>query len=547
MTKYIFVTGGVMSAIGKGVTSASIGKLFQFRNYDVSIVKIDPYLNVDPGTLNPVEHGEVFVTEDVWEFQPVEGGPIYKISEIDQDFGTYERFLGKNLHPSANITSGQIYLSVILQERFGAFLGKTIQIIPHITQEIKKRIHAVAQKENCDILITEVGGTVGDIEAMPFLEAIRQFRIEEQKNDTALVHVTLIPYALGVGELKTKPTQHSVRVLQGLGLQPDIIIGRAEVSLTDSVKKKIALYCNVPENAVISNPQIENIYELPLIFEKQGLGNYLSEKLLTMVTPKPEFNKWEEMVDNFKKPEKIVKIAMPGKYTDISDSYISINEALKHAAGNLGSKVQISWIDTEQFEKNPNAVKILKKYNGMLLTPGFGKRGVEGMILAASYALKEDIPYLGICFGAQILFCAFCRNYMGLEDANSTEIQPETCNPVVDLLPEQRSIIEKGGTMKLGAHEIMIKEGTLLFDAYNGQSMILERFRHRFHIMTDYAREAEKEGLVVSAYDETGKIINGIEIRNKKWIVGVQFHPEYKSRPNDPSPLYTAFVKNCLA
>ena len=546
MTKYIFVTGGVMSGIGKGVTSASIGKLFQFRNYDVSIIKIDPYLNVDPGTLNPVEHGEVFVTEEVWDFQPVEGGPLYRISEIDQDFGTYERFLGKDLHPSANITSGQIYLSVILKERFGTFLGKTIQIIPHITEEIKARIREIAQN-GCDILITEIGGTVGDIEAMPFLEAIRQFRIEEPENDTALVHVTLIPYSESVGELKTKPTQHSVRVLQGLGLQPDIIVGRAKMFLPDSVKKKISLYCNVPESAVISNPELETIYELPLIFETQGLGNYLSNNLLSMVAPKPELSKWEEIVDFYKKPKQVINIAMPGKYIDISDSYVSINEALKHAAAKLGKKIQITWLDTEEFEENPESINKLKNYDGILMTPGFGRRGVEGMILSASYAIKENIPYLGICFGAQILFCAFCRDYLGLEDASTTEIMPETCNPVVDLLPEQRSIKEKGGTMRLGAHKIVLKENTLLSEAYNGQNIIKERFRHRFHIMPDYTKKADKKGLKVSAHDETGKIINAIEIENKKWIVGVQFHPEYKSRPDEPSPLYVSFIKNCIS
>ncbi|MFX1452258.1 MAG: CTP synthase [Promethearchaeota archaeon] len=545
MTKYIFVTGGVMSGIGKGVTSASIGKLFQFRNYDVSIIKIDPYLNVDPGTLNPVEHGEVFVTEEVWDFQPVKGGPLYRISEIDQDFGTYERFLRKNLHPSANITSGQIYLSVILKERFGTFLGKTIQIIPHITEEIKERIRSIAQ-EGCDILITEIGGTVGDIEAMPFLEAIRQFRIEEPEDDTALVHVTLIPYSESVGELKTKPTQHSVRVLQGLGLQPDIVVGRAKMFLPDSVKKKISLYCNVSEKAVISNPELDSIYELPLIFESQGLGDYLSNNLLSMVAPKPELSKWEEMVNNYKKPTDVIKIAMPGKYVDISDSYVSINEALKHAAASLGKKIEIVWLDTEEFEKNPESIHKLKNFDGILMTPGFGKRGVEGMILSASYAIKENMPYLGICFGAQILFCAFCRDYLGLDDANSTEIMPETCNPVVDLLPEQHNIVEKGGTMRLGAHKIIIEQYTHLSEAYNGQGTIKERFRHRFHIMPEYTKKADKKGLKISAYDETGKIINAIEIENKKWIVGVQFHPEYKSRPDLPSPLYVAFIKNCI-
>jgi len=534
-----------MSAIGKGVTSSSIGKLFQFRNYDVSIIKIDPYLNVDPGTLNPIEHGEVFVTEEVWDFQPVEGGPTYRISEIDQDFGTYERFLGKNLHPSANITSGQVYLSVILKERYGTFLGKTIQIIPHITQEIKDRIRNIAN-QGCDILITEVGGTVGDIEAMPFLEAIRQFRLEEPKNDTALVHVTLIPYSESVGELKTKPTQHSVRVLQGLGLQPDVIVGRAKMFLPDSVRKKISLYCNVSENAVISNPQLESIYELPLIFEKQGLGNYLSNNLLSMVAPKPELSKWEKMVISYKEPTEFVEIAMPGKYINIQDSYVSINEALRHAAASLGRKVKITWIDTEKFEDNPEKVQTLMGYDGILMTPGFGKRGVEGMIMSANFAIEKDIPYFGICFGAQILFSAFCRAFLGLDDANSTEIHPETCNPVIDLLPEQKSIVEKGGTMRLGGHKVVIKEGTLLAKAY-GQKSIKERFRHRFHIMPEYTKKANEKGLVVSAYDETGRIVNAIEIKNKKWIVGVQFHPEYKSRPDQPSPLYVDFIKSCIS
>jgi len=546
MTKYIFVTGGVMSAIGKGVTAASIGKLFQFRNYDVSIIKIDPYLNVDPGTLNPVEHGEVFVTEDIWEFAPVEG-QTYKICEIDQDFGTYERFLGKNLNPSSNMTSGQVYLSVILQERYGGFLGKTVQIIPHISDEIKRRIREVAKNDNPDILIVEVGGTVGDIEGSPFLESIRQFRLEEEHGDVALVHVTLLPYSDTVGELKTKPTQHSVKALLSLGLQPDVIICRAKIPLNESVQKKISMFCNVPNAAVISNPNIDNIYELPLVFEEQGLGKYLSNEILKMVAPKPEVKNWKEMVDLFKNAENVIKIAMPGKYTAIMDSYVSINEALKHAGAHNNAKIEISWIDTEPYETNPRAVQELKGFDGVLLTPGFGERGVEGMIRAVSYTISEKIPFLGICYGAQLLFCAFCRDNLGMEDASSTEFTPNTCNPAVDLLPEQKEIEEKGGTMRLGAHDIYLEKDSKLFKAYNNQDVIKERFRHRFHIMNDYVTQAKDKGLIASAYDKDKKIVNAIELTDPDiWAVGVQFHPEYKSRPNKPSPIYFEFIKTCL-
>ena len=492
-----------------------------------------------------MEHGEVFVTEDIWEFAPVEG-QTYKICEIDQDFGTYERFLGKNLNPSSNMTSGQIYLSVILQERYGGFLGKTVQIIPHISDEIKRRIREVAKTDNPDILIVEVGGTVGDIEGSPFLESIRQFRLEEERGDVALVHVTLLPYSETVGELKTKPTQHSVKALLSLGLQPDVIICRAKIPLNDSVQKKISMFCNVPNTAVISNPDINNIYELPLIFEKQGLGTYLSNDILKMVAPKPEVKSWEEMVNLYLNAENVIKIAMPGKYTAIMDSYVSINEALKHAGAHNNAKIEISWIDTEPFETNPRSVKQLEGFDGVLLTPGFGERGVEGMIRAVSYTISQKIPFLGICYGAQLLFCAFCRDYLGLEDASSTEFTPNTCNPAVDLLPEQKSVKEKGGTMRLGAHDIYLEKDSKLFKAYN-QDMIKERFRHRFHIMNDYVNQAKDKGLIASAFDKDKKIVNAIELTDPDtWAVGVQFHPEYKSRPNKPSPIYFEFIKTCL-
>jgi CTP synthase len=543
MTKYIFVTGGVMSGIGKGVTAASIGKLMQFRGYSADIIKIDPYLNVDPGVLNPVEHGEVFVTEEVWEFKPAIGSS-FKISEIDQDFGAYERFLNKNIHPRNNITSGQIYLTVLLKERQGDFLGRTVQIVPHITDEIKSRIRRVSETSKADIIITEIGGTIGDIEGMPFIEAIRQLSLEEGRENSAIVHVTYAPFLGKVGQLKTKPTQHSVKTLQGLGLQPNIIVGRASIPLTSEVKSKIALFCNVPEEAIISSSYIDIVYEMPLSFEEQGLGDYLC-KILNLKDCKPDLNDWRNMIKLYREPDKEVKIAMPGKYCSIMDSYVSINEALTHAGAHLGTKVKIDWIDTAQFEEEEETIKILDGFDGILLTPGFGFRGVEGMILSAQYAYQKKIPFLGICFGAQLLFVSFCRLALKLKDANSTEVDPKTPYPVVDLLPEQKAIKDKGGTMRLGGQKILAKKGTKLFEAY-GKEEFIERFRHRYHIMNDYAKMAEREGLIVSSFDENGKIINSIEVKGDNWMVGVQFHPEFKSRPNSPSPIYYNFIKAAL-
>lgn len=543
MVKYIFVTGGVMSGVGKGVTTAAIGKLFQFRGYKVDAIKIDPYLNVDPGTLNPIEHGEVYITEEVWEFKPVEGFSL-KISEIDQDFGTYERFLGKNMSPEQNITSGQVYLSVILKEREGKFLGRTTQIIPHITDEIKRRIRQVAKRKSPDILITEVGGTVGDIEAMPFLEAIRQFRLEEKKEDTILIHVTYVPFLDTLQQQKSKPSQHSVRTLQGMGLQPDVVVGRGEKPLTKDVLQKLGLFSSLTLEAVISNPDIEVVYELPLFFEKQNLGDYLC-RISNLPIKKPELDEWRSIVNLYKDTKEVVHIAVPGKYTQIVDSYISIQEALRHASACCGAKLELQWIDTEPLEGDPAAIEILKKFDGILLTPGFGSRGTEGMIQTAEYSIREGVPYLGICFGCQLLFVAFCRSVLGLTGANSTEIDPNTPHPVIDLLPEQRAIKAKGGTMRLGGHKILLTENSGLREAY-GKSEIVERFRHRYHIIPKYAEMAEDAGLVISARDETGKIINAIELNNNFLITGVQFHPEFKSRPNRPSPVYLAFIKEAL-
>jgi len=549
-SKFVFVTGGVMSGIGKGVVTASIGKVLQFRGFKVSVVKIDPYLNIDPGTLNPIEHGECFITEDVWDFRPVAESDerSYRISEIDQDFGTYSRILGIEMHPSHNITSGQIYLSTILSERKGKFLGKTVQIIPHVTDIIKERLMKIAEKEDLDVLLIECGGTVGDLESSIFLEAFRQLKLEYPQR-TAFVHVTLIPYSRAVGQQKSKPTQHSVRMLQSLGLQPDIIIGRSEKPLDDDIKRKISLYSNIPENAVISNPDLEIVYELPLLFEEQGLGDLICELIdlkakLVAYSEVTNYSEWVKMVEMFKNTKDTVKIAMPGKYFNISDSYISINVALEDAAAHLGYKTELKMINIEE---NTDISDQLKDCDGILLTPGFGERAVEGMIKSAEFAMENEIPFLGICFGAQLFFVAFCRKYLGLKNANSTELDSNTPYPVVDILENQKEVTEKGGTMRLGAQKIVVEKDTRLYDAYK-QEEIFERYRHRFHIQEKFiTSEAKEKGLRVSSRDETGTIINSIELdRKDHWMVGVQFHPEFKSRPYSASPCYAAFIKECI-
>jgi CTP synthase len=543
-TRFVFVTGGVVSGIGKGVTTASIAKILQFRGYRIQIIKIDPYLNVDPGTLNPVEHGEVFVTDKTWVFRPVEGFE-FKITEIDQDFGTYERFTDMDIHPSHNITSGQIYVSVILGERKGSFLGHTVQIIPHVTDCIKNRIWDVANEEpEPDVLLVEVGGTVGDIEAMPFLEAVRQLIREVGPERAILVHVTLVPYIAAVGEFKTKPTQHSVRTLQGSGLQPDIIVCRAEQKLQDSARKKIALFCNVPEERVISNPDIPVVYQLPLSFEEQGLGDILV-KLLGLEPRAPETSSWQQIVTSFESYTDDIVVAMPGKYTALSDSYKSISEALFHAGAQCGTKANIRWIETDVRCSEDCLREDLSQVDGILLTPGFGSRGVEGMIGAATVAFEDGIPFLGICYGAQLGTVAFARKRMGWQGAHTTEVDPDSLYPVVDLLDDQKTTDEKGGTMRLGGQEIRIVEGTRLHSIY-GVTETRERFRHRFHLIERYVHKMKDAGMVISAYDGTGKIINAVELKRHPFWIGVQYHPEFKSRPGNPHPLYVAFLKAAL-
>lgn len=554
--KFVFVTGGVMSGIGKGVVTASLGKLFQFRGFNISVVKIDPYLNVDPGTLNPIEHGECFITEEVWDFQPVpdlnptfeSDEKSYRISEIDQDFGTYSRFLGIEMHPSHNITSGQIYLSTILRERKGKFLGRTVQIIPHCTNMIKDRLFDIAKDEELDVLLIECGGTVGDLESSIFLEAFRQLKLELPKKHVAFVHVTLVPYSEAVGQQKSKPTQHSVKLLQSVGLQPDVLICRSKKYLDPDIKDKLSLFSNISKEAVISNPDLDFVYELPVLFEEQNLGDLMCELLdlkakLVSYSEVNNYSEWVKMISLFKEEKPVLKIGMPGKYFNISDSYISINDALEHAAAHLGFKTELVMLNVTE---NTNVEQELKECDGILLTPGFGERAVEGMIKSVEYAMEKKMPFLGICFGAQLFFVAFCRKYLGLKGANSTEIDPKTPYPVVDILEEQKQITDKGGTMRLGGHKIKIKEGTKLYDAY-GEPMIVERFRHRFHINSKYMEDASKFGLIVSSTDETGKIINSIELnREDHWMVGTQFHPEFKSRPYKPSKCYLAFIKACI-
>ncbi|MDW8035416.1 MAG: CTP synthase, partial [Candidatus Korarchaeum sp.] len=454
--KLIIVTGGVISGIGKGVVAASIGKLIQSRGLSVSMVKIDPYLNPDPGTLNPTEHGEVFVTEDVWTFNPG-GGVEFKIAEIDEDFGHYERFLDVNMHPSNNITSGQVMLSVILGERRGQYLGQTIRLIPHVTEEIKRRVYEVAARERSDVLIVELGGTVGDYEAMSFVEALRQLRLELGRGNSLHIHVTYVPFVETVGEFKTKPAQLFFREVLAAGLPPDIVIARTSSPLPDNVKKKLALYASVPLSSVFDDPDLSLTYELPLYLEKQGLGRVLSEKL--DLNGNSDLSDWGEIIRGFKSGVRR-KIAMVGKYWRMADVYISIIEAIKHAGANLGVMPEILPVDSEGIERGDELWKI-ESSDGIVLTPGFGPRGTEGMISAASFALKKGKPFLGICFGAQLATVAFARDVMGWRDANSTEIDPTTPWPVVDLLPEQRCVREIGGTMRLGGQEVILLEGKL--------------------------------------------------------------------------------------
>ncbi len=529
--KYIVVTGGVISGLGKGITAASIGKLLQSCKFEITAIKIDPYLNVDAGTMNPFEHGEIFVTED--------GG------EIDLDMGHYERFLDINLTKDHNITTGQIYDEVIRKERKGDYLGRTVQIIPHVTDVIKNRIRQVAKKSGADICLVEIGGTVGDIESMPFLEAVRQLRLEEGQTNVIFVHVTLVPVLNVVGEQKTKPTQHSVKELLEIGITPDVIVCRAEKPLDEEAKRKISLFCNVPEGAVVSAPDVENIYRVPLWLEKEGLCTKLLERL-NLPLKERNLEGWKKIVDRMERAQRVVKIAMVGKYIKFADTYLSINEALKHAAGWHDCRVEIDWIDAETYEECKDKLETLTAYNGVLVPGGFGSRGVEGKIAAIGYSRKHSIPFLGLCFGFQLAVVEFARNVLGLKRAASAEIDSRTSHPVIDLLPEQKKVKEMGGTMRLGAHEVRITKGTKAFKIYRSER-ISERHRHRYEVNPCYIDKLSKAGLVFSGKSPDRRRMEILELSKHPFFLATQFHPEYKSRPARPASVFSAFIKAALA
>ncbi|MEM3736488.1 MAG: CTP synthase [Candidatus Bathyarchaeia archaeon] len=530
MTKYIFVTGGVLSSVGKGVTVASIGKMLQVRGFHVTGIKIDPYVNVDAGTMNPLMHGEVFVTED--------GG------ETDLDLGWYERFLDLNMRKDHYITTGQVYGAVIEKERRGDYLGRCVQIVPHVTDEIKRRIRSTAERTKADIVLTEIGGTTGDIEGLPFLEAIRQLRLEEGFINTLFVHVALVPVLETTGEQKTKPLQHSVNELRRIGIQPDLIVSRCITMIEPEARRKIALFSSVEERGVFCSPTLSNIYELPIIFDRQGMGDYIQERL---ALPKRTFSweEWDEILRGFRETRGRVTVALCGKYANLADAYVSINEALKHAAASCMVKLELNWIETELFEDDPEKLKLLSNYDGVVVPPGFGVRGTEGKIAAIRYVRENNIPFLGICFGFQLAVVEFSRNVCKLPEANSTENNPKTPSPVIDLLPEQRELKEKGGTMRLGAHEVYIKPGTKAHQLY-GEDRVLERHRHRFEVNPKYWRILESGGLVFSGSSDGGRRVEIFEHPKNLFHMGTQFHPEFKSRPGRPSPIYLGLIKACL-
>jgi CTP synthase len=523
--KYIIITGGVLSSVGKGTVAASIGLLLKSRGYNVTLVKIDPYLNVDAGTMNPFAHGEVFVTEDG--------------AETDLDLGHYERFVGIQTSKYNNITAGKVYFEVIKKEREGEYLGQTVQIIPHVTDEIKNMIKKAGEISNVEITVVEVGGTVGDIESLPFLEAVRQLKLE-QEEDVVFVHVALVEYLKVTGELKTKPLQHSVQELRRIGIQPDIIIARSSIPLDEDTKRKISLFTNVKQEYIFSNYDVQVPYEVPLILEDQGLGKALTKKL-KLKESIADLTNWKEFINSLKNATREVKIALVGKYTKLKDSYLSIKEAIYHASAKLNLKPVLLWIDSTEIEDNENNINKLKEANGIIVLPGFGSRGVEGKIKAIKFARENNIPFLGICFGLQLAVVEYARNVLGLKDAHTTEVNTSTPHPVITLLDEQKRVTQIGGTMRLGAQKIILKEGTLVYSLY-GTKYITERHRHRYEVNPLYVDKLEQAGLVVSGVSENG-LVEFIELPNHKFFVATQAHPEFKSRPLSPSPLFLGFMK----
>ena len=526
--KYIFVTGGVVSGLGKGITAASLGRLLKARGYKVASQKLDPYINIDPGTMSPYQHGEVFVTDDG--------------AETDLDLGHYERFIDENLNKFSNLTTGKVYWNVLNKERNGEYLGQTVQVIPHITGEIKSFIYSVGAHNNADIVITEIGGTIGDIESQPFIEAIRQVSMEQGRENCCFIHVTLVPYISGSCEFKSKPTQHSVKELQGMGIVPDIIVARVDAPLPDDIKKKIAMFCNVESDCVIENRTLPLLYEAPAMLEGENLSSIVCRKL--GISPREiDLSDWNAMLRRAKSCDKKVRIALVGKYVQLHDAYLSVAEALTHAGFENGAKVEIDWVDSEELTPE-SAPRALQGADGILVPGGFGGRGIEGKIAAAKYARENDVPYLGICLGMQTAVIEFARDVLNIPDADSSEFSPAGAHSVIDIMPDQLGV-KMGGTMRLGAYPCKVREGTKLFAAY-GEALISERHRHRFEFNNDYRAAFESAGMVLSGTSPDGRLVEAVEIPRNRFFVGVQFHPEFKSRPNAAHPLFREFVRAAL-
>ena len=529
-TKYIFVTGGVVSGLGKGITAASLGRLLKNRGYKVTIQKFDPYINVDPGTMNPYEHGEVFVTDDG--------------AETDLDLGHYERFIDENLTHNSSVTMGKVYSTVIEKERRGEYLGKTVQVIPHITNEIKKRIYGF-ENTDTDIVITEVGGTIGDIEGLSIIEAIRQVGLEKNPEDVVYIHVTLLPYISGSNEIKSKPTQHSVKELQSLGIKPDIIVCRTELDIPDSVREKLSLFCNVRKTSVIENKTADCLYAVPLMLEEEGLAREACNHL-KLDRYIPDNTKWQKMIDDIRAIDKnkIVKIAIVGKYVKLEDSYISVIESLYHAGFANHVKVKVELVNSEKITKE-NAKEVLQKYDGIVVPGGFGSRGIEGKIQTIKHARENNVPFLGICLGMQMAVVEYARDVLGLKDANSSELDENTQNPVIHIMEDQKNVNKKGGTMRLGAYPCILQEGSLAKKLY-GKNEISERHRHRYEYNNAYRERLEKAGLKVSGTSPDGNLVEIVELENHPYFIAGQFHPELKSRPNRPAPLFVGLIRACL-
>lgn len=527
-TKYIFVTGGVVSGLGKGITAASLGRLLKARGLKVAAQKLDPYINVDPGTMSPYQHGEVFVTEDG--------------AETDLDLGHYERFIDEELNQYSNLTTGKVYWNVLQKERAGAYLGETVQVIPHITGEIKDFIYRVGEKTGADVVITEIGGTTGDIESQPFLEAIRQVAHEVGRENRLFIHVTLVPYIQSSGEHKSKPTQHSVKELQSFGIMPDIIVCRCDEPLEDSIRQKIALFCNVRPDCVIENRTVPVLYEAPMMLKERGLDAIVCREL-HLSAPEPDLAAWEDMLGRAARCKETVKVALVGKYVKLHDAYLSVAEALAHAGYENSCQVEIGWVDSESITKD-NAGEVLDGYQGVIVPGGFGSRGIEGMLEAARYARENGVPYLGICLGMQILVMEFARDVLGFADAGSSEFTPESSHCVIDLMPDQKGDLPKGGTMRLGAWPCRIAQGSTMQKAYK-TAEIWQRHRHRYEVNNRFRQELEEAGLAITGTSPDGRLVEAVEVEGHPFAVGVQYHPEFKSRPDRAEPLFRAFIAAC--